>query len=208
MSTPSSTPPPSNLPPKLDADGRPIPRTGSGSATAADGPYNHRHDEKLDYTSEHRDADTVVREEYVDNDDKALPTNKYLILALSAIATVLSILGIVFALGLEMDLVGFLFAIAGIVVAAIATVMGVNDARASPVLPALVTLVAVVVGVITLLDWMEADELAPATTGEVRGVNDGDIDNEALDGDAELGNTNLPATSDLQPEDDDEIDVE
>ncbi len=167
----------------------PTPSTPSTPRRTTDTPFDHRHDEKLDYTTEHTGADpeTVIREEFVDNDDKALPTNKNRSLFISIAAAVLSILAIILAFVMDLDWLGFVVALVALLGAVLATMMAWNDARTSPIVPGLVALATAVVAIIVLMDALDAEENAP-TPARVLGV-DPASDSEALDGDADLGDT-------------------
>ena len=174
MSSPNDPPPP---PPARDREGRPV--------TPPDGPYEHRHDEKLDYTSENAARDTVAREEYVDNDDKALPSDRNTSLFVAIGAAVLAVLAIVLAFAMDWDAVGTVVAVIAVIVGGIATLMAVGDARASPVAPAIVTVAAIAVAIIVALDWADAEDVNPAAPGDAI-VGDGER-SELTDGDADLG---------------------
>ncbi len=193
----SPTPPP---PPARDAQGRPVARDG-------DTPYQHRHDEKLDYTTEHTAADPehVRREEYVDNDDKRLPTDNRTTLWMSIAATVLAVLAIIVAFPLDLELVGLILGILAIILAGLATLMAFGDARASPITPALVTIAALIVTVLIALDMGDAEDIDP--DGVNRVIVDDDVErSELTDGDADLGDGDRIPRADYDDDGDGDLD--
>jgi hypothetical protein len=128
-------------------------------ATDPDPAYEHRHDEKLDYRSEGTGADpeTVVREERVDNDDKALPTDNRTVLLLSIVAFGLSLLAVVFSYGVELEWLGVLLGIIATIIGVIATVSAYGDQRTGIVTPLLATILALVVTILCFTDMSDVD---------------------------------------------------
>ena len=148
--------------------------------TSNDPPLHHRHDEKLDYTTEHTAAspEHVRREEYVDNDDKALPSDSNTSLFVSIGAAVVAILAIVVTFAIDADLVGFIISVAALVMGIVAVAMAYGDARASVVTPAIVTVACVIVSVLCLMDLLDVEDRTPRAVG-------GNADNDVLVGDGD-----------------------
>ena len=107
------------------------------------------------------DPSHVHREEDVSNEDKALPSESNLSLILAGVALVLAIVAVILDAA-DFDAVSIVLAVSAVVVGGIATLMSWNDARGSPVVPGIVTAVAAVVLIISLLDVLGADEKARA----------------------------------------------
>ena len=122
---------------------------GDGITQANDGPpYDTRHTAA--------DPGHVHREEDVDNDDKALPSNKVPALLLAALAVGLAILTVILD-ATEFDLAALVVGIIAVAVGAVATYMASNDARASPVVPALCLTAAAIALLITFTDLLTAE---------------------------------------------------
>ena len=147
--------------------------------------YEHRHDDKLDYTTEHTgaDPDRVVREERVPNEAKAVPTDKRTILFLSIASAALSLLGAIVAYFLDVEWLGLVLAVIALLLGIVALFSAHGDRRAGMVTPGIVTAVAAIVTLLILFGDMtdaEPDDLNRQLVAP-------SADSEALDGDADLG---------------------
>lgn len=143
-------------------------------------PLQHRHDEKLDYSTEHTGADpaNVGREEYIHNDEKTLPSDNKTSLFVAIGAAVVAIVGLILSFAVDVDLIGFIVAVLGLVIALVAVMMAWGDARASAVTPALVAIATGIVAVVCLFDFLGAENAAPEAIG---GEGEGVVDNGLAD---------------------------
>ena len=151
--------------------------------------YEHRHDDKLDYTTEHTGADPgrVVREERVPNEAKAVPTDNRTILFLSIASAALSVLAVILSYVLELEWVGLALAVIALLLGIVGLFSAHGDRRAGMVTPGIVTAVAAIVALVILFgDMTDADPEATADEMNERLVAPAG-DAEALDGDADLG---------------------
>ena len=134
-------------------------------------PLTRRHDEavhegrhgtrapNLDYTTEHTAADPahVATEEYVPNEQKALPSQAHTSLLLAFAAAGAALLAVILE-WMGLDTVALVIALVAVLAGIVSIVMAYNDARAGVGAPILCTIVSAVVLTVVLMDVFEVDE--------------------------------------------------
>lgn len=138
----------------------------------------------------HTDADPshVHNEVDVPNERHALPSDSGNSSIIAVGAGVLAIIAFVVAFFVDLDLIGFLLALAAIAGGCVAVVMASGDARATTTLPWMATGLCSLIAVVVLFDLLDTENAVdnPPNVGEAL-VGDAQR-SEALDGDADLGN--------------------
>ncbi len=142
------------------------------------------------YDTRHTSADPseVVTETEVDNEDKALPTSRNVVLIVSIAAAIMGLLGwlLAFSSGGAVDVIGFIIALLSLLAAGAMWINAAGDMRTGTVLPALVTIFCGVMAAVTLFDMLDAED-ADLTVDTQEVLLGEPADSEALDGDADLG---------------------
>ena len=158
------TPPPMENDPRRDpSNGQPVARGGDAGNEGP--PYDRTHSAA--------DPGHVHREEDVANDDKRLPSESNLSLILSGVGVVLAILGVILLVS-NAYVLATVLAVSAVVTCGVATLLSWNDARGSPVVPALCALAALVVLVVVLLYDFDAGN-------KVRRARDAAVGTETVD---------------------------
>jgi uncharacterized membrane protein len=107
---------------------------------------------------DHPEVQHVYTEDQVPNEAKRAPTAKSMVTALSGVATLLAVIAIVVMMASANGWLGFILALAAVVVGGLAIAMAWNDARASRVAPTLATVTAGIIALVIGLDVAGADD--------------------------------------------------